>query len=102
MTPLDFQAVVAHGDMDCTLRGKRGTYSLGKALLTRLVGGGVARLCVAGVALGDMDCHFAWQAWHLQNIIEHIHLCFGSFVICHVDWAVALSCSRALGSWSFL
>ena len=20
---------------------------------------------MAGVALGDMDCHFAWQAWHL-------------------------------------
>ena len=24
-------------------------------------------LCVAGVALGDMDCHFAWQAWHLRD-----------------------------------
>ena len=24
-----------------------------------------AALCVAGVALGDIDCHFAWQAWHL-------------------------------------
>ena len=24
-------------------------------------------LCVAGVALGDMDLHFAWQAWHLQH-----------------------------------
>ena len=26
---------------------------------------GVAALCVAGVALGDIDLHFAWQAWHL-------------------------------------
>ena len=23
-------------------------------------------LCVAGVALDDMDCYFAWQAWHLR------------------------------------
>ena len=26
---------------------------------------GAAAVCVAGVALGDMDLHFAWQAWHL-------------------------------------
>ena len=26
-----------------------------------------AALCVAGVALGDMDRHFAWQAWHLWH-----------------------------------
>ena len=25
--------------------------------------------CVAGVALGDMDLHFAWQAWHLATWI---------------------------------
>ena len=36
-----------------TVRGRRGTFGHGLAL------------CVAGVALGDMDCHFAWQAWHL-------------------------------------
>ena len=24
-------------------------------------------LCVAGVAVGDMDRHFAWQAWHLRD-----------------------------------
>ena len=23
--------------------------------------------CVAGVALGDIHCHFAWQAWHLAT-----------------------------------
>ena len=23
-----------------------------------------AAVCVAGVALGDIDFHFAWQAWH--------------------------------------
>ena len=31
-----------------------------------LVGAVVAAsLCVAGVALGDIDRHFAWQAWYL-------------------------------------
>ena len=24
-----------------------------------------AAFCVAGVALSDIDLHFAWQAWHL-------------------------------------
>ena len=24
-------------------------------------------LCVAGVALGDLDVHSAWQAWHLWH-----------------------------------
>ena len=28
-----------------------------------------AAVCVAGVALGDMDLHFAWQAWHLVTWI---------------------------------
>ena len=75
----------------CTLRGRRGTYGTGLALVARgTYGTGlalVARLvpswrrcrrgcwhgrrgtwrhglsvCVAGVALGDMDRHFAWQA----------------------------------------
>ena len=70
----------------CTLRGRRGTYGTGLALVARLVPVGAAALCVAGVALGDMDrgtwwhrpslcvagvalgdmeLHFASQAWHL-------------------------------------
>jgi len=24
-------------------------------------------VCVAGMALGDIDLHFAWQAWHLAT-----------------------------------
>ena len=28
-----------------------------------------ADVCVAGVALGDIDRHFAWQAWHLATSI---------------------------------
>ena len=46
------------------LRGKRGTRRHGRAS------------CVAGVALGDIDRHFASQAWHLWprpfNFISHI------------------------------
>ena len=66
-----------------TLRGRRGPYGTGLALVARLVPrprqdaaafcvAGVA-LCdidlhfVAGVALDDMDRHFAWQAWHLWH-----------------------------------
>ena len=70
-----------------TLRGRRGTYGTygtGLALVARL---GLSwrrgrrgfwrgrrgtwwhgpSLCMAGVALGDMDLHFAWQAWHLWH-----------------------------------
>ena len=48
-----------------TLRGKHGTYSTGLALVARLDLVGAAAVCVAGVALGDMDRHFAWQVWDL-------------------------------------
>ena len=82
-------AGVALGDMylhlvtsTLTLRGKRGTYGTGPALVTRRVpkwrrgrrGSLRGRrgtwwhrlsLCVASVALGDMDLYFAWQVWHL-------------------------------------
>ena len=27
-----------------------------------------AAVCVAGVALGDIDLHFAWQAWHFATL----------------------------------
>ena len=42
-----------------TLHGRRGTYGTGLALVARWVAGCRRRLCVAGVALGDMDLHFA-------------------------------------------
>ena len=38
-----------------TLRGRRGTWQHGRSL------------CMAGMALGDMDRHFAWQAWPLWH-----------------------------------
>ena len=63
-----------------TLRGKRGTWRHGSSLCVAGVAdsGGAwapfgavvaAAACVAGVALGDIDRHFAWQAWHLATSI---------------------------------
>ena len=54
----------------CILRGRRGTYGTGLALVARLVPVGAvvtAAVCVAGVALGDIDLHFVWQVWHLAT-----------------------------------
>ena len=68
-----------------TLRGRRGTYGTGLAPVARLgrSGRGGRRGCwrgrrgawrhpplfhyVAGMVLGDIDFHFAWQAWHLWH-----------------------------------
>ena len=67
-----------------TLRGRRSTDGAGLALVARLVPRwrcgrrgflrgrrGTRRhgraSCVAGVALGDIDRHFAWQAWHFWH-----------------------------------
>ena len=46
-----------------TLRGRR-TYGTGLALVARSGALVVAAVCVAGVALGDIDVDSAWQAWH--------------------------------------
>ena len=65
-------------------RGRRGTYGTGRALVAHRVlswrrgrrGSLRGRrgtwwhppsLCVAGVAIGDIHLHFAWQAWHLAT-----------------------------------
>ena len=53
-----------------TLRGRRGTYGTGLALVARLVS--VCRhcrraVCVARVAFGSIDLHSVWQAWHLAT-----------------------------------
>eukprot|EP00435_Cladocopium_sp_Y103_P024961 s964_g6.t1 len=45
----------------------RGTYGTQLGLVTRLVAFDAGSFCVAGVALGDMDLHFVWQAWHLRH-----------------------------------
>ena len=69
-----------------TLHGRRGTWRRGSSLCVAGVAlmalgwlwrrawvsvdaVGAAAFCVAGVALGDMDLHFAWQAWHLVTWI---------------------------------
>ena len=55
-----------------TLRGRRGTYGTGLALVARLVPRrrwDAAAFCVAGVALCDIDLHFVWQAWHFMTWI---------------------------------
>ena len=31
-----------------------------------------AAFCMAGVALGDMDLHFAWQAWHVVTSLPSL------------------------------
>ena len=67
-----------------TLRGRRGTYGTGLALVARSVLSSrrgrrgflrdrrgtwrhVAALCVAGVALWDIHLRFTWQAWHVWH-----------------------------------
>ena len=74
-------ACVALGDIDLhfawqswhlvtwtfTLRGRRGAYSTGRALVARLGLAGAAAVCVAGVALDVINLHFAWQAWRLAT-----------------------------------
>ena len=47
-----------------SLRGRRGAWRH------------PASLCVAGVALGDIDRHFAWQAWHLWHTHHLWHTIF--------------------------
>ena len=49
------------------MRGRRGAYSTGRALAARLGLAGAAAVCLAGVALDDIDLHFAWQAWRLAT-----------------------------------
>ena len=73
------------------VRGRRGTWRhlpafgvAGVALValgwpwwrawSPLVARGVAALCVAGAALGDIDVSFAWQAWHLLMVTSTFHV----------------------------
>ena len=49
------------------LCGRHCTYGAGLALVVRLGRVVAAADCVAGVALGDSDRRFAWQAWRLAT-----------------------------------
>ena len=51
--------------MDLHFTRQAGPYGTGLGLVARWVAAGRRTLCVAGMALGDMDLHFMWQAWHL-------------------------------------
>ena len=46
---------LAHTQLVLTQLGRRGTWRHPPSL------------CVAGVVLGDIHLHFAWQAWHLRH-----------------------------------
>ena len=76
---------VALGDIDLPVCGRRGTYGTALALVARLVPvcrrcrrgslcgrRGIPKhrppFCVAGVALGNIDLHFEWQAWQLMGL----------------------------------
>ena len=73
-----------------TLRGRRGTWWHRRALCVAGVAlmaldwlwwrawvpvdaVDAAAVCVAGVALGDIDLHFVWQAWHLVTSTFTLH-----------------------------
>ena len=53
----------------CTvvLRGSRGTYGTGLALVARLGAVAPHHFSVAGAALGGIYLRFTWQAWHLAT-----------------------------------
>eukprot|EP00435_Cladocopium_sp_Y103_P061488 s366_g23.t1 len=68
-----------------TLCGRRGTHCTQLAPVTRLGPVDAASLCVAGVALGDIDLHFVWQACHSET---------STFTLCgrHGTYGTQLSC----------
>ena len=75
--------------------------ALGRALVR-----GAAPLCMAGVALGDIDVRFAWQAWHLWHppstlqvspslsnpTLSHTHTTL-SRTICQFHISLSLTCN---------
>eukprot|EP00435_Cladocopium_sp_Y103_P009227 s5172_g2.t1 len=67
-----------------TLCGRCGTYGTQLAPVTRLGPVDAVSLCVAGVALGDMDLHFVWQTWHLRHSAgwQAWHLATWTFTLC--------------------
>ena len=55
-----------------------------------------AAFCVAGMALGDIDLHFAWQAWHVLTWIMDRHFAWQAWHLWHLwHWAGS---DGALGS----
>eukprot|EP00435_Cladocopium_sp_Y103_P049072 s2308_g14.t1 len=94
-------AGVAFGDIDLhfvwqvwhlvistfTLCGRGGTCGAHLPLVTRLMPGDAAdaaAFCVAGVALGDIDLHFVWQAWRL---VTWSSFCVAGVALMALGWA---------------
>ena len=46
---------------------RRRVYGGGSCKVAKVSKQVVMSFCVAGVVLGDIDFHFAWQAWHLWH-----------------------------------
>ena len=42
--------------------------------------------CMAGVALGDIDLRFAWQAWHLANLATSTFVLRGRRALMTLGW----------------
>ena len=97
-----------------SLRGRRGTWRHWSSLCVagvKLIALGwfllrawlpfdavvVAAVGVAGVALGDIDLHFAWQAWHLVtstlqvNHLSQIRLCHTHTTLSRIIFHTRLS-----------
>ena len=75
------------------LRGRRGTYGTGLALVARLVLDVAPwrRGVLAGVALGDIHRHFVWQAWHLVTSTVTLRGRRGTYgiglaLVARLDW----------------
>ena len=74
-----------------TLRGRRGTYGTGLALVARLVPRrrcDAAAVGVAGVALGDIHLRFTWHAWYLVTLTGHVPLLHHLHFCVHCDMFV--------------
>ena len=56
-----------------------------------------AALCVAGVALGDICLHFAWQAWHLATLTSTLAGVALGDICLHFAWHLATSTSTLRG-----
>ena len=91
-----------------TLRGRRGTWRHGRAFCVADVAlivlgwlwwrawaslGAVvaAAVCMAGVALRNIELHFAWQAWHLWHL-QLVHLLLRQFL--HIRTAHIHACTH--------
>ena len=82
---------LTHGTATVVLRGRRLTHGTGWVLGPGLVARDArdaAALCVAGVALGDINLDFTWQAWHNLTSMTPRHFCVAGVALgdIHLDF----------------